>query len=63
MILIILTCWAVLTTLVIAICVASSMRNDAETQALALMTSNAPEPEFMEVSPTPKRSIGDLSYT
>jgi len=63
MIFIVLTCWAVLTVFVIAICVASSMRNDAETQAFTRMTSNTPEPEFIEVSPAPKNSIGDLSYT
>jgi len=63
MIFMILTGWVVLSIFVVAICAASSMRNEAETQALARMTSNTPEPEFVEVSAAPKSGIGDLSFT
>jgi hypothetical protein len=58
-----LTCWGILMAFFGAICVASGKREKAECQALMNMGREASEPEYMEVTTTPERSIGDLSLT
>jgi hypothetical protein len=59
---IILTSWAILTAFFVALCIASGRRDEEERQALANVSRNAAEPEFLEAVPTPERSVTSLSF-